>query len=317
MHPKADTTSHRRAPTRGCADLPHWRSAIRSKDGQYRILPRGAAFEAISGAGHRILLATGAAAPPGLQETCSAIFSLAPLCPRKHTATHLFQRILRRLQRLRRSVAAQRRVVPARVLANAVAQSVLVLVLRALTCSVSDAVLAPTSRRNGGASASAASGTFAAYETLNSSLALWHHAQLLASAVAGSSVGRALLALSYSVSDAVSAPASCRNSGASVSDATVMLEAPGTRSSSFAQRHHARMLANAVSQRAAWVLTLRTLTCSVSDAVSAHAARRNSGAPVLGQLGDMKHRGHKAAALRCGIMLGCSRMRCRREQREC
>jgi len=208
-------------------------------------------------------------------------------------------------------------VIPARVLANAVAQSVLVLVLRTLTCSVSDAVLAPTSRRNGGASASAASGTFAAYETLNSSLALWHHAQLLASAVAGSSVGRALLALSYSVSDAVSAPASCRNSGASVSDATVMLEAPGTRSSSFAQRHHARMLANAVSQRAAWVLTLRTLTCSVSDAVSAHAARRNSGAPVLGQLGDMKHRGHKAAALRCGIMLGCSRMRCRREQRGC
>ena len=119
MHPKADTTSHRRAPTRGCADLPHWRSVIRSKDGQYRILPRGAAFEAISGAGHRILLATGAAAPPGLQETCSAIFSLAPLCPRKHTATHLFQRILRCLQRLRRSVAAQRRVVPARVLANA------------------------------------------------------------------------------------------------------------------------------------------------------------------------------------------------------
>ena len=55
MHPKADTTSHGRAPTRGCADLPHWRSAIRSKDGQYRILPRGAAFEAISGAGHRIL----------------------------------------------------------------------------------------------------------------------------------------------------------------------------------------------------------------------------------------------------------------------
>ena len=66
MHPKADTTSHGRAPTRGCADLPHWRSAIRSKDGQYRILPRGAALGAISGARHRILLATGAAAPPGL-----------------------------------------------------------------------------------------------------------------------------------------------------------------------------------------------------------------------------------------------------------
>jgi len=119
------------------------------------------------------------------QETCSAFFSLAPLCPRKHTGARLFRRERGCLQRLRRSVAAQHRGIPARVLANAVAQSaVWVLVLRTLTHSVSDAVLAPSSRRNSGASVSAAARVFAAYETLNSSLALWHHAQMLARAVA-------------------------------------------------------------------------------------------------------------------------------------
>ena len=79
-----------------------------------------------------------------------------------------------------------------------------------------------------------------------------HHAWMQANAVSQRAV-RVLVPrpLNYSVSDAVSAPASRRNSGASVSDATVMLEAPGTRSSSFALWHHARMLANAVSQGAA------------------------------------------------------------------
>jgi len=109
---------------------------------------------------------------------------ILPLCPRKRTATHLIRRELGCLQRLRRSVAAQRSGIPARVLASAVAQSaVWVLVLRTLASSVSDAVLAPASRRNGGASVSVAAGLFAAYEKLGSScLALWHHAQMLASA---------------------------------------------------------------------------------------------------------------------------------------
>jgi hypothetical protein len=69
MHAKADTTSHGRAPTRACDDLPHWQNTIRSKDGQCQILLRGAAFEAISGAGHRILLATGAGHRLMWQET--------------------------------------------------------------------------------------------------------------------------------------------------------------------------------------------------------------------------------------------------------
>ena len=45
-------------------------------------------------------------------------------------------------------------------------------------------------------------------------------------------------------------------------------------------RHHARMLAIAVSQRAAWMLVPRPLNIRVSDAVSAHVAPRNGGASV-------------------------------------
>jgi hypothetical protein len=46
--------------------------------------------------------------------------------------------------------------------------------------------------------------------------------------------------------------------------------------------HHDQMQANAVSQRAAWVLVPRPLNCRLSDAVSTHVAPRNGGAPVSG-----------------------------------
>ena len=81
--------------------------------------------------------------------------------------------------------------------------------------------------------------------------ALWHHAQLLASAVAGSSVGWALRSLNYGVSDAVSTYAVSKNGGASISGAAVVFEASETLGSSSTLQHHARMLAIAVSQRAA------------------------------------------------------------------
>jgi hypothetical protein len=56
--------------------------------------------------------------------------------------------------------------------------------------------------------------------------------------------------------------------------------------------HHDQMQANAVSQKAAWVLVPRPLNCRVSDAVSMHVAARNGGASVQGQTGRMEHRGH-------------------------
>jgi len=59
-------------------------------------------------------------------------------------------------------------------------------------------------------------------------------------------------------------------------------EAPETLSSrSFALRHHEQMLANAVSQRAVWMMP-RPLNYRLGDAVSAHVAPRNGGASVSG-----------------------------------
>ena len=46
--------------------------------------------------------------------------------------------------------------------------------------------------------------------------------------------------------------------------------------------HHDQMHANAVSQRAAWVLVPRPLMYRLSDAVSTHVAPRSSGASVSG-----------------------------------
>jgi len=85
----------------------------------------------------------------------------------------------------------------------------------------------------------------------------------------------------YRLSDAVSTHVAPRNAGASVSGVNVAHEASETLSSSFTLRYHAWMLANALSQRAAWVLVPRPLNCRVNDAASAHIARRNGGASPL------------------------------------
>jgi len=91
------------------------------------------------------------------------------------------------------------------------------------------------------------------------------------------------LALICSASDAVSAHVAAKNGGALVLGATGVFKAPETRSSSSAWQHHAwRMQANAVSQRAVWVLVLRTLNDRVSDAVSMGGRRRNGGATISG-----------------------------------
>ena len=84
------------------------------------------------------------------------------------------------------------------------------------------------------------------------------------------------------LSDAVSTHVAPRNGGASVSEANWAQKAPGTLSSSISLRHHAWMQADAVSQRAAWVLVPRPLNCRLSDAVSTHVAPRNGGASVSG-----------------------------------
>jgi hypothetical protein len=65
--------------------------------------------------------------------------------------------------------------------------------------------------------------------------------------------------LNYRSSDAVSMGGRRRNGGASVSGAVRMHDALEKPSSSFTLRHHAWMQANAVSQRAAWVLMPRPL----------------------------------------------------------
>jgi len=81
---------------------------------------------------------------------------------------------------------------------------------------------------------------------------------------------RPLLPLNYRLSDAVSAHVAPRNGGASVSGANWMYEASEILSRSLTLRHHAWMLAIAVSQRAAWVLVRQTLNFRLSDAVSTH-----------------------------------------------
>ena len=74
--------------------------------------------------------------------------------------------------------------------------------------------------------------------------------------------------LNYRLSDALSTRVAPRNGGVSVSGVVVVYEAAETLGSSSALRHRAWMLANAVSQRAAWVLVLRPQSYSVSDADS-------------------------------------------------
>ena len=91
--------------------------------------------------------------------------------------------------------------------------------------------------------------------------------------------------LKYRFSDAASAHDAPRNGGASVSGAAGVFEAHRALSKSLAVYHRDQMLANAVSQRAAWVLVLQPLKYRLSDAASAHDAPRNGGASVSGEYG--------------------------------
>jgi hypothetical protein len=169
-------------------------------------------------------------------------------------------------------------------LANAMSQrAARVLVLRPLKYRLSNAVSMGGRRRNGGASVSGADGVFAAYGTLSSSFALRRRARMLANAMSqGAAWVLVLRPLNYRLSNAVSMGGRRRNGGASVSGADRTHEASETLSSSFALRRRARMLSNAVSQRAARVLVLRPLNYRLSDAVSMGGRRRNGGASVSG-----------------------------------
>ena len=83
-------------------------------------------------------------------------------------------------------------------------------------------------------------------------------------------------------SDAVSTHVAVRNDGASVSGAYWAYEVSEALSSSFTLRHRAWMQANAVSQRAAWVLVPRPLNYRLSDALWTRVAPRNGGVSVSG-----------------------------------
>ena len=95
---------------------------------------------------------------------------------------------------------------------------------------------------------------------------MYHHDQMQAGAVS-QRAARMLVPrqLNYRLSDAVSTHVALRNGGASVSGVVGVHDASGTLSSRFALRHNDQMQANAVSQRAAWVLVPRPLNYSVSD----------------------------------------------------
>ena len=126
---------------------------------------------------------------------------------------------------------------------------------RPLNYRLSDAVSTHVALRNAGAFASGPIGVLATYGTLSRSMLVYHHDQMQANAVSQRAVWVLVpRPLNYRLSDAVSTHVAPRNGGASVSAADGVHEASETLSSSFALRHHAWMQANAVSQRAAWVL---------------------------------------------------------------
>ena len=115
-------------------------------------------------------------------------------------------------------------------------------------------------RRKSSASVSGATGVLATYGTLSRSLLVYHHEQMQANAVSQRAAWVLVpRPLNCRLRDAVSAHVAPRNGGASVSGAYGVHEASETLSGSFAQRHHARMLANAVSQRATCVQLLLAL----------------------------------------------------------
>ena len=163
--------------------------------------------------------------------------------------------------------------------ANAVSQrAAWVLVPRPLNYRLSDAASTRVAPRHGGAPVSGAYWMYEASRTLSRSLAMRHHAWMLANAVSQRAAWVLVpRPLNYRLSDAASTRVAPRHGGAPVSGAYWMYEASRTLSRSLAMRHHAWMLANAVSQRAAWVLVPRPLNYRLSDAASTRVAPRNGG----------------------------------------
>ena len=143
-----------------------------------------------------------------------------------------------------------------------------VLVPRPLNYRLSDALWTRVAPRNGGVSVSGVVVVYEASGTLGSSFVLRHHAWMLANAVSqgASSVGAgaavAELPLERCCIDGRAAP----NSSVPVSGPTGVLVTHGTLSRSLLVYHHDQMQANAVWQRAAWVLVPRSLIYSASNA---------------------------------------------------
>jgi len=102
--------------------------------------------------------------------------------------------------------------------------------------------------RNGGTSVSGATGAYEASETLGSSFTLRHRAWMQANAVSQRAVwGADVAVVNLQLEQCLSMGGRRKNGGASVSGANRVHEASETLCSSFALRHHAWMLANAVS----------------------------------------------------------------------
>ena len=108
-----------------------------------------------------------------------------------------------------------------------------------------------------------------------------------------------------------------RKSSASVLRPVGVLAAYGTLSKSLVVHHHDQMQANAVWQRAAWVLVPRSLIYSASNAYRWAAGAENPAHLFRGQLWCLQRTGHEAGACWCIIMIRCRQMPCRREQRGC
>ena len=122
---------------------------------------------------------------------------------------------------------------------------------------------------------------------------MYHHDQMRATAVP-QRAARVLVPQPQNcrLSDAVSTHVAPRNSGASVSGPAGAHEASGTFSSSFALRHRAWVLGNAVSQRAARMLVPQPQNCRLSDAYRWAAGAENPAHLFRGQLGCLQRMGH-------------------------
>ena len=156
------------------------------------------------------------------------------------------------------------------------------LVPRPLNYRLSDAVSAHYAPRNCGASVSRANWAREALGTPSSSLAPRHRSDAGKCCVAESFTGADALVANLQRQQCLSIGSRRRKTSASVSGPAGMLAAHGTLSRSLAVYHRDQMQANAVSQRAAWVLLPRPLNYRLSDAASTHVAPGNGGASVSG-----------------------------------